>query len=248
MKSVMKSVTIETDNGPKSWVRVSERTKQFLLDYPPQDGYRVVISRKDSLSYQTGRLELYKTAISHGQSIDKIGLPPLSESLTMVAEATLYGKDDKPIRMGSAAKQILQYKDWEQLETAAFQRLLAQLGYHGEILDEDEKGDISAVQETKPASPAPTPAPRAPDQPTVQGVATPPPEPPATPSEPKKDGLVKIDTLQKQGIPNSLLTQIRRHCKKRGIEVPELKNQQEALNYLAELTSPPATPATAVNE
>jgi len=231
--------TIQTPEGDKLWRPVSERTAQFNKDYPSKSGYRVVFVRKDALSYQAGRLELYKAAINAGQSFEKVGLPPLNDVTTMVVEATLYGQDDKPITSGTAAKQILEYKDWERLETAAFQRLLAKLGYHGEVLDADEDAEIAALAKTPAPVQAATPAPVV-EQPRQAAPQQEPTEPAVTAQKVETAAPAANVTTFGNKVPASLLNQIKRHCKRRGVEVPTFETADQAIRYLAELSSPQA--------
>ena len=81
----------------------------------------------------------------------------------------------------SALKPIREYKEWECAETAARQRLLAALGFGGDVLDADEAGDMGdqglktgSTVTTAPPAPALTKPSKSP-APTVAK----PPKPPA---------------------------------------------------------------------
>lgn len=250
---------IQTDEGEKAWRPMSERVERFNKDFPVKDGYRVILKQQDALNFQRGLLSLYETAIKSGQAFDKLGLPPLKDVTTMIVEAALLNKDGTVIAVATAAGEILGRKDWERLETAARQRLLAALGYHGEVLDADEDEEIARMGGTGanvvPIRTAETSeAPSSPPQPTAEtapvavtskadGDAKP--VVPEVTTEPATTAAVA--TIRTARIPPSVMNQIRRLCKKRGIEVPELTTTEDALRYLAQLNSQePASAGTGV--
>lgn len=127
---------------PVKYKRVSARIKAFNEQYSIENGYRIESEMIDSLSLQPGRLALLREAIASGKGPDEVGLHHVESGLVMVCVHRLIGTDDKVIRDASAAKHIIENKDYEVLETASLQRLMAKLGHGGEIFDDDEDRDI----------------------------------------------------------------------------------------------------------
>ena len=138
-----KIVVLYTPDGEAVQYRpLSERIKEFLAVYGPEQGYAVETVFQDSLSLKTGLLKLYESALQAGQKPEAVGLPPLSEAgQVLVCRATLKNREGRIMATATATKAILSYKDQEILETAARQRLLAALGFSGEVLDADESQD-----------------------------------------------------------------------------------------------------------
>jgi hypothetical protein len=139
--------------------RYSSRLPEFLEAYGPQQGYSVEIKHTDLLSLQPGRLFLLREAIIAGKNSSEIGLPGIEADLhTLVCTATLVDAQGRRVRNASASAKLLDFKDFEALETAANQRLLAALGFGGEIFNEDEDRDIQTAgraidsSEAEPAS------------------------------------------------------------------------------------------------
>jgi len=96
----------------------------------------------DSLSLKPGLLKLYEIVLHAGRKPEEAGLPPLNGTgQTLVGRATLRDREGRVLATATAAKPIQSYKDLEVLETAARQRLLAALGFGGEVLDTDETRD-----------------------------------------------------------------------------------------------------------
>lgn len=234
-------VTLATSSGEVRYKKLSARLQPFYTEYPLKSGYRVLIRQTDSLSYEKGLLQLYETAIRSGHKPETVGLPSLNEKSAIVFEATLVGKDGDTIKTATALKKIEDYKDWEVGETAAFQRLLASLGFGGEVLDADENDDLNSrginVLEQPPVNATPeinTTEERTtvvsiarPTEKMSQGssVALEKPEPP------KDNMMMKKD----ENIPRSTIRQIERMAKMLGKKVPEFGNLQEALTFLLEL-------------
>ena len=138
-----KIVVLYTPDGEAVQYRpLSERIKDFLAVYGPEQGYAVETVFQDSLSLKTGLLKLYESALQAGRKPEEVGLPPLVEAgQVLVCRATLKNREGRIVATTHAAKVILSYKDLEILETAARQRLLAALGFGGEVLDADENQD-----------------------------------------------------------------------------------------------------------
>ena len=138
-----KTVVLYTPDGEAVQYRpLSERIKEFLAVYGPEQGYAVETAFQDGLSLKTGLLRLYESALQAGQKPEAVGLPPLAEAgQVLVCRATLKNREGRIMATATATKEVLSYKDQEILETAARQRLLAALGFGGEVLDADESQD-----------------------------------------------------------------------------------------------------------
>lgn len=137
-------VMITDEYGKEKPIRpISVRIEEFHRDYPPKE-FRVIFEVADELSQRPGLQKLYETLISSGRKPEEVGLPPLCEVNAMVFTAKLVAKDDTVLRNPSAQCVIEKHKDRERTETAALSRLLNQLGYGSEIIDEDELTDIRA--------------------------------------------------------------------------------------------------------
>jgi len=137
--------------GVNQYKRVSARIDAFNEAYSPDNGYRIESSMQDALSLQPGVLSLIREAIASGKAPADIGFKDLEARLWMVCTHRLIDKDGHVVRDASAAKPILGYKDYEILETASLQRLMAKCGFGGEVFDDDEDRDIE--DQTKEATP-----------------------------------------------------------------------------------------------
>jgi hypothetical protein len=121
---------------------LSARIRDFLGQYGPDQGYAVTTELVDTLSLKPGLMRLYEAALQAGRPPEELGLPALGlAGQTGVCRAVLTDAHGRVVATATAAKLIQAYKDLEILETAARQRLLAALGYGGEVLDEDERQD-----------------------------------------------------------------------------------------------------------
>lgn len=153
----------DNDEHEVSYKRYSARLPAFLKAYPPTSGYRVVVEQTDLLSLQKGRLSLLREAIIAGKKPSDVGLPGIERDVNiLVCTSKLLDSQDKIVRSASASKHVIEYKDFEKLETAANQRLLASLGFGGEVFDEDEDADLrdqgllkdAGTAESLPGTPA----------------------------------------------------------------------------------------------
>lgn len=150
-----KVIELFSENGdPFSYVKLSARLPAFLKEFPPSEGYSVIVEANDALSIKTGLLKLYEVAIANGKSFAEAGLPEYPSHETVVFTARLTDKNNKVLSERKSVKSVTGYKDFETGETAAVQRLLASLGYGGEIFDQDESADFDDQNITtiKPAS------------------------------------------------------------------------------------------------
>lgn len=125
--------------------RYAARLPAFLEMYSPRNGYRVEIERTDLLSQQKGRLSLLREAIIAGKKPSDVGLPGIERDVSiLVCTAKLLDPQNQVVRSASAAMHVIEHKDFETLETAANQRLLAVLGFGGEVFNADEDADLRA--------------------------------------------------------------------------------------------------------
>jgi hypothetical protein len=141
-----KTITIFNDDGSFTAYRpLSQRVPEFLRHYPPEQGYAVIIEVQDTLNLRPGLRRLYERAVSQGHKPEAVGLPPVTQEVVMQFQAKLVDAQGRVLGMASAIKPIHQYKDYEIGETAARQRLLAALGFGGEVFDAEEEQDRRAM-------------------------------------------------------------------------------------------------------
>ena len=155
-----KIVEFFTPEGEVTHYRpLSARLPAFLAVYGPERGFSVDTEIVDSLSLKPGLLKLYEIVLHAGRKPEDAGLPPLNGTgQTLVGRATLRDREGRVLATATAAKPIQSYKDLEVLETAARQRLLAALGFGGEVLDADETLD-QTDQGLVPRPPVPVSSP-----------------------------------------------------------------------------------------
>jgi hypothetical protein len=156
-----KTVTFFTETGDKEYKLFSARLPEFREKFPI-DQYRLEVKVKSALEYNPKLFELYKDCLAGGLSPREVGLPGLPSSQTYIFEATLLDlSSGAVIEQATAQRECLTLKDWEKGETSARQRLLAVIGFGGDVFDADEKGDMkdqklsikpSASANNKPAS------------------------------------------------------------------------------------------------
>jgi len=137
---------------------------------------------------------------------------------------------------------IQSYKDLEILETAVRQRLLAALGFGGEVLDTDEtqdQADQGLVPRSVPAkvipwvnavSAAPVEAPAS-NQDTKLAVSHQDAEPAGTSTPLVSDQ----ESKREDAALAALIRQIHQQVRLRGIEPPEIQNREQARMVLQQL-------------
>ena len=268
----MKVIDIFNSDGTVSPYRLlSDRLPDFLNRYGPEQGYAIVIEAQDPLSLRPGLLRLYEAAIAAGHSPEAVGLPP-PKDISMVFQAKLLDRDGRMVCNASALKPIREYKEWECAETAARQRLLAALGFGGDVLDADESQDMddqrlknrpakdnptgttAAAPPAPPASPVPAvttpPKPPAPAAKVTAPPASPPVPPAVAPAATVAPASVRTDTTAATGkaIPASVLRQLEHQAKLKGVPTPTINSLEEAkaaLQRLFKLQPVAATPSAA---
>ena len=130
------------DGSVSKYKKLSARLPEFLKRFPPEEGYSVTVESNDALSIKQGLLQLYKAAIKSGRSFEEVGLPPYKVENTIIFTARLRDGNNRILSERQAVKVVMDYKDFETGETSAVQRLLASVGFGGEIFDDDENRDF----------------------------------------------------------------------------------------------------------
>lgn len=139
-------LSFTNDQGEKvDWKRLSARIPEFLEKYPLGQ-YSLHTDVTDILALQPGLKELYLRCIETNIAPESMGLPSISEYLGVIVTRKLV-KDGEVVAESSAQSPLTQYKDYERVETAALQRLLALLGFPGRMdgggsFDDDEMNDL----------------------------------------------------------------------------------------------------------
>jgi len=133
--------TFNSDGEPELFRAFSSRLKEFLLEFPPKEGYRMVVTTIDMLSTMPGLASLYRFAIESGKKPVELGLPDLSRFATQVIfRAEMLDKDGQIVSSASSFCEVeFPDKTWETMETNARSRLMASLGIGYELLDADEE-------------------------------------------------------------------------------------------------------------
>lgn len=145
----------------KKYERFSSRLPRFLEAFPIRDGWRHIHEVVDASSMVPQLMSLHLAALSAGKNPVDVGLPPLPRG--QVFTARLINPQGAEVASGSAISMSMDLfsprigsdfngkesffprKDFESGETAAFQRLLAAVGFGGEIFDADEDSAISSM-------------------------------------------------------------------------------------------------------
>lgn len=210
---------------------LSARLPAFLAVYGPQQGYSVETELLDTLHLKPGLMQLYEIVLHAGRKPEEVGLPGLTlVGQTLVCRATLRDRDGRVWATATAAKLIQAYKDLEVLETAARQRLLAALGFGGEVLDRDEHQDQAAQGLVTP-SPALASKPAAAiaraSTADPADAKTEPAMPSARPDAPASD--------RDAAALAALVRQIQQQARLRGITPPVVTSRQEAQTALQHL-------------
>lgn len=254
-----KVVHIQNLNGETNqYVKVSARVPAFLEVYGPDKGYRVLAHSTDYLDFAQGRKELWIALAAQGK-LPEQHIKELMEERKVVFKSQLVDKEGNVVAESSAIKPIWNLKDYESGETAAFQRLLARLGFGGDVFDSDEDNDMNSQglafdtvsddvpsqsktvvmqpvvvetprSESKPAEPAETKTASSTEQ-----------------SEPvKKPAQHQVDKSTSRGVqvdPNKIQTaqlrQLESMARVKKVECPKVKNLEEFRNALLHLKSLP---------
>jgi len=154
-------IEIFDEGNLKRYERFSSRLPRFLEAFPIRDGWRHIHEVVDASSMVPQLTALHIAALSAGKNPVEIGLPPLPRG--QVFTARLINPQGVEVASGSAVSMSMDLfsprmgtdfngresffprKDFESGETAAFQRLLAAVGFGGEMFDVDEDNTIKGM-------------------------------------------------------------------------------------------------------
>ncbi|MCB1713693.1 MAG: hypothetical protein KDK04_00375 [Candidatus Competibacteraceae bacterium] len=228
-KKVIEFYTPEGEVKP--YCPLSARLPAFLAQYGPETGYALLTEIQDALSLKPGLLRLYEVAIQAGQKPQDMGLPsPALIGQMQVCRASLQDVHGRVVATATASKHVQVYKDLETLETAARQRLLAALGYGGDVFDVDEGHDQSDLG----LSPMPDPTIFQPAAEDSASAAT-----SACNTESAATSVVAHRPAEPVTTSSAQLVMLRRQiahlADTRGIEVPPVASVDEARSVLKSL-------------
>lgn len=235
----MSKIDIFTAEGDlKQYVPLSQRVPLFRERFPAEQGYRVVVETMSSLDTKPALGRLYERALEGGHSPRDVGLPGIP-SEEVIFRASLISPEGAVLETASARREVVLLKDWEKGETAARQRLLAALGFGGEVFDADEDGDIAdqghRAQRSPSATPAPAETPRASDPsttvaapagdeaganpaPAAASASTAPSTEPASGDADDDEAVLQTQAGDGETIPKHILHQIRHQASVKGLE------------------------------
>lgn len=135
------------DGSQSRYLLFSARLPDFMKTYPAEEGWRVEREAVSAASLQPELVQLYAAAVSAGKSPKDLGLPALPSG--MLFKCRLLDPNGTVVRTASSLVLVRElqgqvppsggFKDWEAGETNAFQRLVASMGFGGDMLDADEK-------------------------------------------------------------------------------------------------------------
>lgn len=208
-----KVVTLFDDHGHSfDYKRFGARLPDFLKTYPPSE-YRIETVVTDLLSLQTGRLALLKEAIACGKKPADVGLPGIEADInTLVCTAVMYDRQNQIIRKASASMCISEHKDFESLETAAQQRLIALLGFGGQVFDGDEDHDMRR-----------------------QGLSTPSPSVILQVSSTEGEPTTSAPAGRARGVPVALRRQVENLARQLSVQIGEISTEEQARSELQRL-------------
>lgn len=132
---------LDNDGQSTQYLRVSARIPQFLAEYGPQKGYRVLSEISDYQDVTENRMAFMLALIQNGQ-LPEDRIEEILNDKKFVFRSKLLDKEGNVIAEATAVKRVWREKDFETGETAAFQRLMARVGFGGELFDIDENNDI----------------------------------------------------------------------------------------------------------
>lgn len=239
------------DGQVTEYLPVSDRIAQFLEKYGPDKGFRVRTNVRDYLDINPGLKAVYAAAARSGTVLS--GLPTVNREV-FCFEVRLVSPEGKVVAQASALRQIdltssfaFQARLWESAETAAFQRLMARVGFGSDTLLADEQRDMAARgTDFKPDAAVSTP-----DGEQVQAQADAPisaeaeAEAEKTPSSESEEEAAPpekatVESSKGSEVSEPVLRQIRHLATLRGIEPPDVTTKAQAKAALKELRATPA--------
>lgn len=145
----------DSTGEPRIYALFSGRLPEFMEAYPATDGWKVERDVVSAASLAPELVALHAAAVGAGKRPVDLGLPPIPRG--HVFRCRLLNGNGEVVRTASTLAHIRDMdvpgagmRDWERAETNAFQRLIAALGFGGDLLDKDEE----PAQDVRP-SPAP---------------------------------------------------------------------------------------------
>ena len=139
-----KFVHLFDENGTATqYLKVSARIPEFLKEYGPDKGYRVLSEMSEWNDITDNRMALILALVEKDQLPDE-RIDELLNDRKFVFRSKLIDEHGNVIAEATAVKRIWREKEVETGETAAFQRLMARLGFGGEIFDVDEVNDFES--------------------------------------------------------------------------------------------------------
>jgi|TARA_R110001606_G_C15404703_1_gene654209 hypothetical protein len=250
-----KVVEIISNTGEiTNYEKVSSRVPKFLEKYGPEQGYAILSSSVDEMETTPGKKALLVELARHGDKVTAELVATALLNQRVVFKCQLVDREGRVLAEASAVKGIEFQKNYESGETAAFQRLMAKLGFGGEILDEDEEGDMisqnlnystSTASKVVPIAEVSSVEPKGkPEQAKVESTAKPktviktdakaPVKQPNPKPAPKAvtSGTKKVDADKLQ---IGLLRQLAMLAKVKQVEVPDVETSEELRSELARL-------------
>jgi hypothetical protein len=230
---------LDSQNRPRYYIPLEARVPKFLAEYPPKQGYRVTMETFDLLSVRKGLLSVLKEAIAAGRKISDLGLMGLEETMTtLVCTARLFDPDGRELRTASANACLLAEKDFEKLESAAFNRLISALGFDGNITYEEvEALRVAALIQSGSQASAPSPTSNISESPSERRERTPlvalPEDEPGPHGGPSPEGST-------EGVTRAQRSQVARLAQRLGESAPELNSPedfQREMKRLGDLTA-----------
>jgi len=225
--SAQDSVNIfNADGSVTVYKKLSERLPDFLEAYPIGEGYRLVSTSQEQLSVSPVLGKLAVILVEKGATFEELQKTISLSGVLFTCE--LRDESNDVLASASALKKVVHYKDHEIGETAALQRLLAKLGFGGEIFDDDENRDfedqdltIGSKEKEQPAAKA-TVSPISPESKAIE-------KPLKTAKE-----TVLTDTSE---IAPAILRQLKRQAEIAGVPCPDVTTTAEAKAALKKLRS-----------
>lgn len=256
-------VEIFDDKGDSiQYKKVSARVAEFLEVYGPDKGYAIRSSSQDHIHAQPGLLAVLLEMAKHSGNgtFLQTQLSPVDAKIQFTCQLL---KEDQVVAEASALKKVGFQKEYESGETAAFQRLMAKLGFGGEVFDEDESLDMDS-QNLKTRPPAPVthiqpvakaePKPQKADvqeqqlknqvekqdviaetTPEPSGVDTPLEQTLEAPISAKEASPSAVKKVDANKLQTGLLRQLATLARVKGVDVPDVTTPEELKNELSRI-------------
>lgn len=137
-----KVISIISDDGTHTqYKKVSARIPEFLKEYGPDKGFRVLSDISEFHDVSESRMAFLLALVEKGQ-LPNERIDEMLNDRKFIFRSQLLDKEGNVIAEAHAVKRIWREKDYETGETAALQRLMARVGFGGEVFDIDEINDM----------------------------------------------------------------------------------------------------------